>query len=328
MLLRLLTAAALLVSSNAAQARNIVLSNDDGLTANVHALYHALKEQGHDVIVSVPCRNQSGMGAAIKFVRPLGPLQSNCLHDAAKAGDPGAGPMTLTGFGSDFYYVDGTPVMSMLYGVDVAAMERWGTAPDMVLSGINEGRNVGAIVLASGTVSNAQIAMTRGIPAIAFSAGRNTANDGALTSDDSTAVAKLATDLIALLDARAGDDTAILPAGLGLNVNFPDDVTDAKWVLTQIGTFSEVSPRFVTDIGAAVAADPRLKELTGGFPLPALPGLMVDLPSARPTTEQMRDEAVVSQRHIAVSPMQVGYGHGSDDAKAWVGKLLRQAQAE
>jgi 5'-nucleotidase len=268
------------------------------------------------------------MGAAIKFIRPLGPLQSNCLHDAAKAGDPGAGPMTRDGFGTDFYYVDGTPVMSMLYGVDVVAMERWGKAPDMVLSGINEGRNVGAIVLASGTVSNAQIAMTRGIPAVAFSGGRNTANDGEVTGAESDAVAKLATDLIALLDARAGDGNPVLPAGLGLNVNFPDDITDAKWVSTQIGTFSEVAPRFTTDIGAAVAAEPRISELTGGLQLPALPGLMIELPSARPTAEQMRDEAVVSQRHITVSPMQMGYAAGGSDGQAWVGELLEQPAAD
>jgi len=324
MILRIFAAALLLAISAAANARNIVLSNDDGLNSNVHALYHALKERGHDVIVSVPCRNQSGMGAAMKFVRPLGPLDTDCLNGAAKAGDPGAGPMTLEGFGTDFYYAAGTPVMAMLYGVDVIAANRWGKAPDLVLSGINEGRNVGAIVLASGTVSNAQIAMTRGIPAIAFSAGRNTAHHGQLNSSNSTAAANLAADLITMLDDHAKGDAALLPAGLGLNVNFPDDVTDAKWMLTQIGTYSEVAPRFVADIGAAVAAEPRVSKMIGDTQLPPLPGLMIELPRFHPSAMQMHDEAVVSQHHITVSPMQIGYGHSGTEGKSWVADLLEQ----
>ena len=54
-----------LATPMAAEARNIVITNDDGLTSNVVALYKALKADGHDVIVSVPCQNQSGMGAAL-----------------------------------------------------------------------------------------------------------------------------------------------------------------------------------------------------------------------------------------------------------------------
>lgn len=80
-----------------AQASNIVLTNDDGLTSNVVALYHALTEAGHDVVVAVPCTNQSGMGAALRIGQPLFPLEDACLNDAAQAGDQGAGPMTRGG---------------------------------------------------------------------------------------------------------------------------------------------------------------------------------------------------------------------------------------
>ena len=61
---------AIAIASSPAQAENILITNDDGLTSNLKALYTALKAQGHDVIVSVPCQGQSGMGAAIKFMRP------------------------------------------------------------------------------------------------------------------------------------------------------------------------------------------------------------------------------------------------------------------
>ena len=74
-----------------ARAENIVLSNDDGLTSNVKALYEELKAQGHDVIVSVPCSGQSGMGAAIRFMRPLGPLAADCLNGAARQANPAPG---------------------------------------------------------------------------------------------------------------------------------------------------------------------------------------------------------------------------------------------
>lgn len=327
MIIRLLAAAMLLFTAGSASARHIVLSNDDGLTANVYALYHALKDQGHDVVVSVPCRNQSGMGAAMKFLRPLGPLASDCLHNAAKAGDPGAGPMTRDGL-PDFYYVDGTPVMAMLYGVDVVGQKRWGKAPDLVLSGINEGRNTGMIVLASGTVSNARIALSRGIPAIAFSAGRGTAGGEGLESEVSASVARLATDLVSQLDDRAGAGEPMLPMGMGLNVNFPDDFSEAKWVASQIGTFSEFTPRFAEDMGKSMAKDPRLSALAGGAAFPRLPGLIVSLPSAGPTAGQMHDEAVVSQHDISVSPLLAGYGDGAKEARAWVGQLLNQAGPE
>ena len=65
MTIRALFAATLLAVASPASALNILLTNDDGLTSNVVALYAALKAQGHDVVVSVPCSGQSGRGAAI-----------------------------------------------------------------------------------------------------------------------------------------------------------------------------------------------------------------------------------------------------------------------
>jgi 5'-nucleotidase len=82
--LTLLAATAVLAcAAQGAAARNIVLTNDDGLTSNVVALYEALKAAGHDVVVSVPCTNQSGQGAALGIARPIAPLKTACLNDAA-----------------------------------------------------------------------------------------------------------------------------------------------------------------------------------------------------------------------------------------------------
>ena len=65
MIVRALLVASLLAFAQPASALTILLSNDDGLTSNLVALYTVLKAAGHDVIVSVPCTGQSGRGAAI-----------------------------------------------------------------------------------------------------------------------------------------------------------------------------------------------------------------------------------------------------------------------
>lgn len=312
---RLLALAAALALPATAEARNIVLSNDDGLTSNVKALYEALKAQGHDVIVSVPCTNQSGKGASIRFMRTLEPLKADCLNAAATAGAPGVGPMTRPGFEKDYFYVDGTPVMATLYGIDVAAIERWGKAPDLVISGPNEGQNVGYIVLTSGTVSNAQYAATRGIPAIAVSAGHDTSDNVNLANPKSVEVGKRTVQLITALETAAGKGP-ILPAGVALNVNFPDDLENARWKPARIGTYSGITVRFVADVGSTAAAKAYGHGDVRG------PGLVADRNDARPGKGQENDESVVYRKDIAVSPMQVGY-EASPAAQAWLKRGLR-----
>lgn len=291
MILRVLLAAGLLLQAGSASARRILLSNDDGLTSNVKALYEALKADGHDVIVAVPCTNQSGMGAAIRILKPLTGLDHDCRNGAARAGDRAIGPMVRDGLGPDYFYVDGTPVMALLYGLDVVAAQRWGGPPDLVLSGPNEGQNVGSLVIASGTVGNVQFAGSRGLPAIALSAGLATEGDGALANPDSAIVARLAAQLVKTLDRRSGGG-AMLPPGLALNVNFPDRVAGAQWRLSRLGTYNGVTVRFAADIDKAAA--PR-------------PGVAIVQNPTPPTLAQQEDEAVVYRKDIAVSVMQIGY---------------------
>lgn len=298
MRLRYLSVAVLFVLSSPAFALNIVLSNDDGLTSNVKALYEALKTKGHDVIVSVPCTGQSGMGGAIKFLTPLTPLTSACLNGAASAGDPGAGPMTKPGFNTDYYYVNGTPIMAMLYGVDVQAQARWGKAPDLVLSGPNEGQNVGHIVNSSGTIGNAQNAASRGMSAIALSADSDTADNANLANAKSVTVANLTLNLIDALAAKAGSGT-LLPSGMALNVNFPKDLTSPKWKFSRIGTYNAYKVKFVSDL----SLDP-----TGAaYHLPAYPGITIDINQAAGSAAQAEDESIVYKTDIAVTAMQVAY---------------------
>ncbi len=316
------TIGAALLSANVA-ALNIVLGNDDGLTSNVKALYNALKTQGHDVVVSVPCTGQSGMGAAIKFLTPLTPLQTACLNNAAKAGDPGAGMVTKSGDGfnySDFYYVNGTPIMALSYGLDVAAPKRWGKAPDLVLSGPNEGQNVGSIVNSSGTVGNVQFAAARGLSAIALSADTNTEGhkdaDGNHEANPlSDQVASLTLQLLNELSKKANGG-ALLPAGVALNVNFPEELSNATWAFSRHGSYNQYDIKFVEDL----SQDP----VAQGFGLGqyAFPGVTIGFASSAPTAAQTQDESIVYRNQIAVTAMQVGFEQ-SPAGQQWLRLRLR-----
>jgi len=301
-----LAAAAILAPAIApapALARHIVLSNDDGLTSNVVALYRALKAQGHDVVVSVPCTNQSGMGTASWLGRPLGPLTAPCRSDAAAPGDPGAGPMTRADLPpGDFHYVAGTPVMAMLYGIDVAGRRRWGSDPDLVLSGLNEGQNVGSVILGSGTVSNARVAAMRGVPAIAFSAGFPTFGDDRAQNPQSRLVAERAARLVAALDRAAGNGP-VLPRGIALNVNFPDRIEGAPWRITRVGTYDAYRFTFVENMARDATPGARAMAERMGTKLPELPGIVGELARPAPRADQLDDEGFVHQTAIAISPL-------------------------
>lgn len=310
----LLAAAALGLAPAAAAARNIVLTNDDGLTSNVVALYKELRAAGHDVVVSVPCANQSGQGAALGIARPIAPLKEPCLNGAAEAGAPGAGPMTKAGLpAGDFHYVDGTPVAALLHGIEVVGMARWGKAPDLVLSGPNEGQNVGAIILSSGTVSAAQYAAVSGIPAIALSAGAGT-EAASLDNPLSAEVARASVRLVAHLEARAGAAGALLPPGLALNVNFPDRLQGARWQLTEIGTYNAYKVGFTANMAASASPMMTMMARSRGVEVPPLPGVSFDFNTAEPTPDQLDDESVVYRKAIAVSPMQAGYAYPAGSA--------------
>ena len=123
-LVAVLCLAALPASS--ALALNILLCNDDGITAaNVRALKEHLAGEGHSVIVTAPIDNQSGTDGFIHFLQPIGVLTGNERGASAlglPAGTPGVGtdpsdPMV--------FYVNGTPEMACLYGIDVQSAKVW-----------------------------------------------------------------------------------------------------------------------------------------------------------------------------------------------------------
>jgi 5'/3'-nucleotidase len=123
----------------------ILISNDDGIEApGIRLLEKIARELSNDVWVVSPEMEQSGASHSLTTRRPL----------------------RLNEIGKQRYAVDGTPTDCVLLAVKKLLRDK---PPDLVLSGINGGSNVGEDLTYSGTVAAAIEATLLGIPAIALS---------------------------------------------------------------------------------------------------------------------------------------------------------------
>ena len=156
----------------------LLITNDDGAYApGIKALHRALN-QDHEVWVVAPETEQSAVGHAITLVDPIR------VHPLT----PETG---MTG-----------------WAVKLALRELLDEPPEMVISGINLGANVGVNLLYSGTVSAATEGAILGLPAISISLGT-------LTQPDFSHAAAFAAHLV-----KQYSDLQV-PLGVSLNVNVP-----------------------------------------------------------------------------------------------------------
>lgn len=163
----------------------ILICNDDGYQApGVAALYEALKDVA-EVEVIAPEQNNSAKSNALTLHAPLYVHQSS----------------------NGFRYVNGTPADCM----HIALTGLLGYRPDLVVSGINNGANMGDDTIYSGTVGAAMEAYLFGIPAIAFSQTEK----GWQHLDAAGATARAL--VLQLMEQRVVDGTPWL-----LNVNIPN----------------------------------------------------------------------------------------------------------
>lgn len=161
----------------------ILVSNDDGYFApGIAALAEALATVG-EVTVVAPERDRSGASNSLTLDRPLS------LRRAANG----------------FYFVNGTPTDC----VHLAVTGMLDHLPDMVVSGINHGANMGDDTIYSGTVAAATEGFLLGVPSIAVSLVSKGASDF-------SAAARVAKDLVERFK-RVPFRQAVL-----LNVNVPD----------------------------------------------------------------------------------------------------------
>ena len=160
----------------------ILISNDDGyLAPGIVALAEAMSLFA-EVTVVAPDSNRSGASNALTLDRPLS------VQRAANG----------------FYFVNGTPSDCVHIALTAIMQDR----PDLIVSGINQGQNMGDDTLYSGTVAAATEAYLFGIPAIAFSQ----IEKGWMHLD---AAARVAGDIV----QRGFDE---LPSPFLLNVNIPN----------------------------------------------------------------------------------------------------------
>lgn len=195
----------------------ILLSNDDGFGApGLVMLRRIVESLCDDVWVVAPETEQSGAGHSLTLVRPL----------------------RIRERGPKAYSIDGTPTDCMLLSINRILADH---KPDLILSGVNRGANLGEDVTYSGTIAAAFEATILGVPAIAFSQdlGEGDVEDWRVGEAH---IADLTTRLV-----RSG-----WPANTLINVNFPAGPADA---VTEVRATSQGREKVGDHI--AQAFDPR-----------------------------------------------------------------------
>ena len=165
----------------------VLVTNDDGVGApGIDAVVEALRARPElEIEVVAPLENQSG---------------------SSDKTTPGATPTAVdaeTASGFAAHAVAGFPADAV-----TAAFVELGIEPDLVISGINQGQNIGPLAELSGTVGAARSAARRGVPAIAVSAGIG----------DEVDYAAAVAQLLAVLDAQLDELLDGGPVALNLNV--------------------------------------------------------------------------------------------------------------
>lgn len=332
---------AAVLAATPAQARNILLCNDDGIVAaNLRALKVRLSEAGHSVIIAAPVDNQSGRGGYISFLSPV-PALTGAERSARALGLPaGTAGVGQDPADADVHYVNGTPVAACLYGIDVASRTKWGASPDLVISGPNEGNNTGHINPSSGTFNNLVYAINRGLPAMAVSDAATSQVNWSATLPTTARAFEVADVVVRLLDevleirpprhhAESRDGRPLMPAGIGLNVNVPAFTPGGgpslRFAVTQVGLATAYAPAFfakLSDSPLAVAAGVNV-------PLPgiSLAPMGSTLPSGNtlPQDPDPKSEgnAVARGGSVTISPVQ-GVPEASQRYEAWLKARTRR----
>lgn len=171
------------------QRLHILMTNDDGIHASgIKHLWNALKSYA-DITVVAPSGEQSAVGLSTTLRQPLRIEKANWHAES-----------------EHIWTVSGTPADCIKMGLNVIVAKR----PDLIVSGMNRGSNLGRNVLYSGTVAAAIESIMQGIPAIAFSC-----QDYHIEPD----YAYAGQHIPAIIDYVMNHP---MPEGTLLNVNFPE----------------------------------------------------------------------------------------------------------
>ncbi len=243
----------------------ILLSNDDGYFApGLAALAEALSPFG-EVVVVAPERDRSGASNSLTLDRPL----------------------TVRKTANGFSYVNGTPTDCVHLAV-TGLLEH---LPDMVVSGINEGANMGDDTIYSGTVAAATEGFLLGIPSFAVS----------LTSKSGRHYATAARIAAQMVERFRVDP---IPQPVLLNVNVPDVPFEALAGLsiTRLGKRHKAQP-------AVLSRDPRDNVV-----------YWVGAAGNAQDDGEGTDFHAVAQNRVSITPLQMDLTHFAqlEAVRAWL----------
>nr|WP_154324667.1 5'/3'-nucleotidase SurE [Pantoea sp. 201603H] len=191
-------------STVSAAPLKILIVNDDGCESpGSVSLQEKLTQKGFDVWLVAPTTNQSGIGSAITF-------KTDKVFDVKLAA-------------SKRYCFPGTPADAVDFGLQGLLKNN---APDLVISGVNDGPNTGMAQVNSGTVSAAARAIRYGFPAIAASIGYIYTEDEMKNKWPTTHkywpdAIDYIVDVVETLNHKHISGSPLLPKGTGLSINYP-----------------------------------------------------------------------------------------------------------
>jgi 5'-nucleotidase len=243
----------------------ILLSNDDGYFApGLSCLAEALSVIG-DIIVVAPERDRSGSSNSLTLDRPLNLRKSH----------------------NGYYYVNGTPTDC----VHLAVTGMLDAMPDIVVSGINDGANMGDDTVYSGTVAAATEGFLLGIPSFAISLA-------SISAGNFPAAARIATELVQRFQRNK------LHGPVLLNVNVPDV------------PYAELQGLEVTRLGRRHKAEPVIKSQSPRGETVYWVGAAGSAQDAGEGT----DFLAIQNNRVSITPLQIDltrYGQ-LDAVKQWL----------
>ena len=193
----------------------IMLTNDDGIASpGLLALIHAVHTLG-DLLVVAPQFQQSATSRSYRQQPGITEIRT----------------LTVDGAELTAYSIDATPAQTVRNGILRFAPR----TPDLIISGINYGENVGAGLTVSGTVGAAWEGAAMGVPALAVSleveVEHHFSHSDAVEFQIAARIAKRFAEAVL---------TNGLPPGVEIvNINIPDSATlDTPWRLTRVSSYS------------------------------------------------------------------------------------------
>ena len=275
--------------SNSASCDNklsILLSNDDGFDKpGIIALQKALSQAKHRVVLAAPAKNASGSSASITFA-----------------------PVVVEHIKTNTYAISASPASSVVLAV--SALYPSDSPPDLIISGINKGANLGPATGISGTVGATTAAIKVIDPPIAAIAISTDPLGPNFSEEENTQhlqrISAFITSFVARLTQERCKSGLLLPQGLALNINYPPlPAAEIKGIVVRE---QGQTPYFKISY--------RPSKNDANIYLPVFKALAVENDSAQ------SDTLAYEQGYITIVPLDGNYTNKDDPTKNLIESLI------